>query len=291
MLTYLQEHPVDYVIVHKLDRLARSRADDSRSARRFMPPARLVSSSEGIDTTPNGVLLHGIMASIAGFYSRNLAQEVMKGMRQKAIQGGTPGRTPIGYLNVRRQAEDGREYRSIKLDRKHAPHIAWVFDTHATGERTVAQFATALTGKGLRTPATASRSPALLIVASLDRVLMDPYYKGIVTLNGAQQQEATSRWSQRRPGMPSNVSSLLSVRGNAAASTRTISRARSAVSTANAGCWSTTLGRRAGASTTNSSAPAARTTHRNTQSALRISVMSQDIGDTCGLRTSMVFRR
>ncbi|GAB3617393.1 hypothetical protein GCM10027416_19500 [Okibacterium endophyticum] len=89
MLAYVREHSVDYVIVHKLDRLARSRADDIVITQAVHAAgARLVSSTEGIDTTPNGVLLHGIMASIAEFYSRNLAQEVMKGMRQKAIQGG-----------------------------------------------------------------------------------------------------------------------------------------------------------------------------------------------------------
>lgn len=86
MLTYLQEHPVDYVIVHKLDRLARSRADDVAITQAVHAAgARLISSTEGIDTTPNGVLLYGIMASIAEFYSRNLAQEVMRG-------GGAPER-------------------------------------------------------------------------------------------------------------------------------------------------------------------------------------------------------
>ncbi len=187
MLAYLGDHPADYVIVHKLDRLARSRADDIALTQAIRDTgARLISSTENIDTTPNGVLLHGIMASIAEFYSRNLAQEVMKGMRQKAIQGGTPGRAPIGYLNVRRQTEDGREYRAIQLDHERAPHIAWAFATYATGEWSVAQIATALTDRGLRTRATASRSPAALTVASLHRVLTNPYYKGIVTLNGAQ---------------------------------------------------------------------------------------------------------
>lgn len=187
MLTYIREHSVDYVIVHKLDRLARSRADDITITQAVdATGARLVSSTEGIDSTPNGVLLHGIMASIAEFYSRNLAQEVMKGMRQKAIQGGTPGRAPIGYLNVRRKTEDGREYRAIQLDRERAAHIAWAFATYANGEWSVAQLATALTDRGLRTRATASHSPAALTVASLHRVLTNPYYKGIVTLNGAQ---------------------------------------------------------------------------------------------------------
>ncbi len=67
---------VSYVIVHKLDLLARDRADDVallmdiRSA-----GAQLVSVSEQIDETPSGMLLHGIMATIAEFYSRNLSAE------------------------------------------------------------------------------------------------------------------------------------------------------------------------------------------------------------------------
>jgi Resolvase, N terminal domain len=36
---------------------------------------QLVSCSENIDETPSGMLLHGIMSSIAEFYSRNLATE------------------------------------------------------------------------------------------------------------------------------------------------------------------------------------------------------------------------
>ncbi|MDQ0708389.1 hypothetical protein QFZ52_001041 [Arthrobacter woluwensis] len=55
MLTYLQEHPVDYVIVHKLDRLARPRADDIAITQAVHAAgARLISSTKGIDMTPNG---------------------------------------------------------------------------------------------------------------------------------------------------------------------------------------------------------------------------------------------
>lgn len=187
MLAYLREHSVDYVIVHKLDRLARSRADDIWITRAIHDTgARLVSSTEGIDPTPNGVLLHGIMASIAEFYSRNLAQEVMKGMRQKVIQGGTPSRAPIGYLNVRRQTDDGREYRTVIVDPERAPHIAWAFETYATGDWSVAQLVAALEKRGLRTRPTPSRPPATLMITSFHRVLTNPYYKGIVTMNGAQ---------------------------------------------------------------------------------------------------------
>ena len=64
----------------------------------------------------------GIMASSAEFYSQNLATEVMKVMRQKAIHGGTPGRAPLGYLNERRY-DDGREVRAITIDPERAEHI------------------------------------------------------------------------------------------------------------------------------------------------------------------------
>ena len=56
---------------------------------------QLVSASESIDETPSGMLLHGIMSSIAEFYSQNLATEVKKGMGEKVKGGGTVGRAPI----------------------------------------------------------------------------------------------------------------------------------------------------------------------------------------------------
>ena len=151
MLTYIQEHPVDFVIVHKIDRLARNRAEDAAITKTIQSAgAYLVSTTEEISTTPNGRLLHGIMASIAEFYSHNLATEVMKGMRQKAIQGGTPGRAPLGYLNERR-FDEGREIRTITVDPERAEHVIWAFHTYASGEWGVTRLAAELTARGLTT--------------------------------------------------------------------------------------------------------------------------------------------
>lgn len=112
MLEYVKENAdrVDYVIVHKVDRLARNRGDDID----IMRPLRecgvqMVSASESIDDTPAWMLLHGTMSSIAEFYSQNLANEVKKGMGEKVKGGGTPCRAPLGYLNIRRVDEKGRE--------------------------------------------------------------------------------------------------------------------------------------------------------------------------------------
>ena len=136
MLAYLRRTPdVDYVIVHKLDRLARNRADDVEINRVFEEAGvRLISTSENIDQTPGGILLHGIMSSIAEFYSRNLANEVIKGMSEKARNGGTVGKAPLGYLNVRGRDEHGRETRTVELDPERAPLIQLAFSQYATGQ-------------------------------------------------------------------------------------------------------------------------------------------------------------
>jgi site-specific DNA recombinase len=104
MLEYIEENKnrIDYVIVHKIDRLARNRGDDidiTRSLQRAS--VKLVSTTESIDESPSGMLLHGIMSSIAEFYSRNLSNEVIKGLSQKAKNGGTNYHAPLGYKNIR----------------------------------------------------------------------------------------------------------------------------------------------------------------------------------------------
>ncbi len=138
MLAFIAATRVEFCIVHKLDRLARNRADDVRIHEALLAAGvTLVSATESIDQTPSGMLVHGIMSSIAEFYSRNLATEVTKGLTQKLAQGGTPMRAPVGYLNVRRTDEHGREVRTVEVDPERAPLIRWAFETYAWGETSV----------------------------------------------------------------------------------------------------------------------------------------------------------
>ena len=186
LLAYLAKHPTTYVIVHKLDRLARNRADDVQINLAIQAAgATLVSVTENIDATPSGALLHGIMSSIAEFYSRNLANEVSKGARQKAAAGGTPTIAPIGYLNVR-QVVDGREVRTIDVDPERAPHIRWAFEQYATGAWSLQRLATALEARGLMQRATARRVARPLPSNKLHNVLRNRYYIGFVSWEGIE---------------------------------------------------------------------------------------------------------
>lgn len=96
------DRDIDYVIVHKLDRLARNRLDDAHMTMTLeLAGATLVSCVEGIDQSPSGRLLHGMLASVNEYYSRNLSDEIKRKTLAKAKGGGTPFLAPIGYLNSR----------------------------------------------------------------------------------------------------------------------------------------------------------------------------------------------
>lgn len=132
LLERVKAGDITYVIVHKLDRLSRSRIDDAQISLTFqMAGTTLVSTSEQIDDSPSGSLLHGIMATIAEHYSKNLSYEAKKGMAEKVKRGGTNGVAPLGYLNETRRI-DGVEIRTVVLDKDRAEHVRWAFEHYAT---------------------------------------------------------------------------------------------------------------------------------------------------------------
>ena len=186
MLDYVSENPVDFLIVHKIDRLARNRADDVEISQSLdKAGVRLVSTTESIDQTPSGMLLHGIMSSIAEFYSRNLANEVMKGMTQKVRGGGTISRAPLGYRNIRTTDSEGREIRTVAVDEERAPLIQLGFALYATGDWTISALAEHLSERGLTTLSTPRVPSTPIDEGKLNKFLVNPYYKGCVPFQGA----------------------------------------------------------------------------------------------------------
>ncbi len=185
MLAFIQATRVQLCIVHKLDRLARNRADDVQIHQALLAAGvTLVSATESIDQTPSGMLVHGIMSSIAEFYSRNLATEVTKGLTQKVAQGGTPMRAPVGYRNIRYLAENGREIRTVEVDPERAPLIRWAFEHYSTGGISVVQLLHDLTTRGLTTLPSPNRPSKPLGRNTLYKLLINPYYTGVIRYKG-----------------------------------------------------------------------------------------------------------
>ena len=148
--------------------------------------AQLVSCTENIDETPSGMLLHGIMSSIAEFYSQNLATEAKKGMRQKAKSGGTPGMVPFGYLNTRERSEDGREIRTVTLDPDRSHWVPWMYERYAEGNWTVAMLREELNSRGVCTLPRPNRPSRPIANSHIDSILKKRYYVGVVTFEGVE---------------------------------------------------------------------------------------------------------
>jgi DNA invertase Pin-like site-specific DNA recombinase len=188
MLDRLQRGDIDFVIVHKIDRLARNRADDVEIVMAIRKcGAQLVSVTENIDETPSGLLMHGIMSSIAEFYSRNLAAEVMKGTTQKAKNGGTPFRAPTGYCNSRELVE-GREVRVVTLDPERAPLVREAFVLYASGDYSLSELEAVMDERGLRSRPTRKYPSRALRAKDFQSMLRNNYYLGIVSYAGKTYQ-------------------------------------------------------------------------------------------------------
>jgi site-specific DNA recombinase len=187
LLTRLHEkRDVGYVIIHKIDRLARNRIDDVEIGLSIHAAgAALVSATEQIDRTPQGMLVHGIMATVSEFYSTNLSFEAKKGLRQKAKLGGTPTYAPLGYLNSRAVIE-GRVVKTIEVDPDRAPHIRWAFETYATGEWSITELVSELDRRGMRTRPTQTRQAAPLTRSQVHRILGSKYYTGTIVYEGVE---------------------------------------------------------------------------------------------------------
>ena len=77
----------DAVIVHKLDRFARNRYDSAFYKKKLKENgARVISVLEYLDDSPESVILESVLEGMAEYYSKNLSREVMKGMKETALQ-------------------------------------------------------------------------------------------------------------------------------------------------------------------------------------------------------------
>jgi DNA invertase Pin-like site-specific DNA recombinase len=69
LLRYVKENPVSYVIVHKIDRLARNTGHHLSIHLAFKTAgAALISSTENIDDTPEGELMETMLSGFNTFY-------------------------------------------------------------------------------------------------------------------------------------------------------------------------------------------------------------------------------
>lgn len=181
MFKDIETDPCDCVIVHKLDRFSRDRYDSALYKRKLrLKDIRLISVLENIDGSPESIILESVLEGFAEYYSKNLAREVMKGLRENAYQcrhtGGLP---PLGY-DV---APDG----SYIINEVEASWVQKAFELKAAGNgyTTIARI---LNEMGART-----KRGGMFNKNSFHDLFRNEKYKGVYVFNRAASKRGGKR--------------------------------------------------------------------------------------------------
>lgn len=126
MIADAAKHQFEMVIVWKLDRFARNRYDSAiYKAKLKKQGVRVVSAKENITDSPEGIILEGLLESMAEYYSANLSQNIRRGQRESIAKGMfCGGSVPYGY-----KVQNGK----LIVNEKTAPAIRYLFEQYAQG--------------------------------------------------------------------------------------------------------------------------------------------------------------
>lgn len=91
--------PFDVILVWKFSRFARNREDSIvyKSMLRKQCDIQVVSISESLGDDKTSILIEALIEAMDEYYSINLAEEVRRGMTEKASRGGIVSAPPVGY--------------------------------------------------------------------------------------------------------------------------------------------------------------------------------------------------
>ncbi len=128
LIQHCKDREIDVVIIHKIDRFARSVVDHSAIRATLMKySTNLVSVTEKLGTKPHEVFLENIMASMAQYYTDNLKTEVRKGLMERFESGYHLSSPPYGY-----EVKTGSKI--MQIIPEEAKVIRRMFSLYSTGK-------------------------------------------------------------------------------------------------------------------------------------------------------------
>lgn len=133
----------DIVLVWKLDRFSRDRYDSAHYKRILKKNGvRVISATEAISESPEGILLESLLEGCAEYYSAELAVKVRRGMTENALKAKANGvRAPFGYYI------DGDD--KYQIDETLAPIVKEIYSLYLEGKR-VKEIAKLMNARGIK---------------------------------------------------------------------------------------------------------------------------------------------
>ena len=131
MIQDSEKHAFQGVLVYQLDRFARNRYDSAIYKSRLKKNGvRVLSAKENITEDASGILIEGVLESMAEYYSAELSQKINRGRKINASKCLSNGSNPgLGY----KVDKDRRFY----VDEDEAKIVREIFRRYANGERAV----------------------------------------------------------------------------------------------------------------------------------------------------------
>lgn len=169
----------DAILVHSLDRFARSRfISVSYKALLRQNDIFVYSVTEPVDhTDASSVITEGMLEVIHEWYSAKLAVETRKGMKRMVAEGGWPHRAPFGYANRRNDRETWLEVTEASAMIVHA------FQEFSTGQYTLESWTEMAWELGYR-----NADGGKIYKSQWHRILRNSFYIGLITWDGQEYQ-------------------------------------------------------------------------------------------------------
>lgn len=174
MLSFVKANKgkIDYCIVWKVDRLARSSEyHHAIKAMLLKYGVKLKSVTEPIDESPMGSLMEGVLAAFAQFDNDIRTSRTTSGMRARSMQGGWPHQATYGYRNCKTPTGIS----TIEPD-ENAPLAEKLLAQFATGAYSVKQARDLAKKIGIRSKTTSKPYGW----QSIKTMLENPLYAGYV---------------------------------------------------------------------------------------------------------------
>ena len=179
MLGEIEKGVASGILAWNPDRLARNSIDGGKVIY-FVDTLKIVAlkfPTFWFEATPQGKFMLSVAFGQAKYYTDNLRENILRGIRQKIRRGELSAKAPIGYFNEPR-------LRTIEPDKKTFSKVKEVLELFATGEYTL----TAIQRKMFSLGLVGSRSGKPLALASVEHVLKNPFYYGYFSYRGEVHQ-------------------------------------------------------------------------------------------------------
>ena len=172
----MKPKPFDVILVHKFDRFARSREDSVvyKTLLKKEAGIKVVSITESIEDDKFSVILEAMLEAMAEYYSLNLAEEVKKGMNEKAERGELQSRPAFGYEAVNNK---------LVINEEEAIVVRFIFGRYGSRQMTMRQLAVHLSNLGIK------RKTGKAISAKMIAYILDnPVYIGKLRWSNGKEQ-------------------------------------------------------------------------------------------------------